>query len=288
MRISWQQAARIIAAALLILLLPVAIFLVTRKAVGNYSDPRGPLFEGSYAEEIGKFDGSLRVVTWNLHYAEKMEEIIDTLENIPELRDADILLFQEIDAEGASSIARRLHYNYVLYPASFNRKRQKEVGNAIFAKVPLSDPAKIVLPNFLPGWLESRISTRATISLGDREIHVYSTHFDITWMIFTRGESQGDFLAGEAGEEDKFIIMGGDFNTWNPASIALLTKQLSNAGLQRLTTGAGYTFDWKGLKFTLDHIFSKPVNDYQAGVYRQTKASDHYPVWVTMTLDDLD
>jgi len=27
------------------------------------------------------------------------------------------------------------------------------------------------------------------------------------------------------------------------------------------------------------------VLDYQAGVYRQTNASDHYPVWADISLD---
>jgi endonuclease/exonuclease/phosphatase family metal-dependent hydrolase len=39
------------------------------------------------------------------------------------------------------------------------------------------------------------------------------------------------------------------------------------------------------LKLTLDHIFSVEGLIYQAGVYRQTDASDHYPLWVEILAD---
>ena len=119
------------------------------------------VFEGSYAGEMGDFDGSFRIVTWNMHYADKMEQAIAALEDVAELRDADILLLQELDAQGVVDIAQRLRYNYVFYPAVFNRQRQKAYGNAILAKWPLTTPAKIPLPNILPGWMESRNSASA-------------------------------------------------------------------------------------------------------------------------------
>jgi endonuclease/exonuclease/phosphatase family metal-dependent hydrolase len=255
-----------------------------RRAIGDYSDPGGPHFEGSYAGEVSNFNGNLRVVTWNLHHGEKLAQAIETLEDAEQLRDADILLLQEIDLEGVEKIAQSLHYSYVYYPAFFNRHHQKEFGNAILAKWPLRNPDKIVLPNALPGWLESRNSASATILLDGREIIIYSVHLDYTWMLLRRGESQGEFLSRSAGGENNFIILGGDFNTWNPASIAFLDDQMGKIGLRRLTEGTGYTFEWSGLKFTLDHIFSKAVLDYQSGVYRGTNASDHYPVWAEISI----
>jgi hypothetical protein len=92
-------------AALLLVLLAARLF-ITRRAIGNYSDPNAPSFAGSYAGEGGNFDGSLRVVTWNLHHGENLEQAIETLEDGVELRGADILLFQEIDAKGVETIGR--------------------------------------------------------------------------------------------------------------------------------------------------------------------------------------
>lgn len=275
---------KILPVASLLLVLLAARLLVVRRAIGDYSDPGGPLFEGAYAGEVGNFDGSLRVVTWNLHHAEKLEQAIETLEDGAELRDADILLLQEIDLGGVETIAQRLHYNYIYYPAFFSRRHQEEFGNAILAQWPLSNPDKIVLPNALRGWLESRNSASATILLDGRDINIYSVHLDYSWMLLRRGESQAEFLSRAAGGEDNFIILGGDFNTWIPVSIAILDDRMGKIGLKRLTKGTGYTFEWSGLKLTLDHIFSKAVLEYQAGVYRQTNASDHYPVWAEISL----
>jgi len=284
MSMRWKSARIILPVALLILVLLAARLLNVRRVFGNYSDPAGPLFEGAYAGEVGNFDGSLRVVTWNMHHGEHLEQAIATLEDAAELRNADILLLQEIDLEGVETIAQRLHYNYVYYPAFFSRKYQKEFGNAILAKWPLSHPTKIVLPNALPGWLESRNSASAIILVDGREIIVQSLHLEITWMYLMRGESQVEFLSRAAGGKDIFIIIGGDFNTWTPASIAILGDRMNKIGLTRLTKGTGYTFEWSGLKLTLDHIFSKAVLDNQAGVYRQTNASDHYPLWAEISL----
>jgi endonuclease/exonuclease/phosphatase (EEP) superfamily protein YafD len=103
-------------------------------------------------------------------------------------------------------------------------------------------------------------------------------------MLLRRGGSQAQFLSRAAGGEDNFIILGGDFNTWTPVSIAILDDWMSKIGLRRLTEGTGYTFEWSSLKLTLDHIFSKDFLNYRAGVYRQTNASDHYPVWVELSL----
>jgi endonuclease/exonuclease/phosphatase family metal-dependent hydrolase len=269
----------------LIVLLLLGVLLVSRRPIGNYSDPAGPFFEGNYVDEQAQLVGSLRVVAWNMHYGEKLDQAIETLESADELQNADVLLLQEMDAAGVETLARRLHYNYIFYPAAIHRQRREEYGNAILSKWPLSDPAKIVLPNWLPGWLQSRNAARATISVGNRDILLYSVHLDTTWMIPKWVTTQGQYLVEEVDAGGHFTILGGDFNTWTPGSVVTLENGLEGAGLERLTEGTGYTFEWSGLRLTLDHIFSMAGLDYQAGVYRQTDASDHYPLWAEITID---
>jgi endonuclease/exonuclease/phosphatase family metal-dependent hydrolase len=167
-----------------------------------------------------------------------------------------------------------------------HRQRREEYGNAILSKWPLEEPAKIVLPNWLPDWLQSRNAARATISYSNGKILIYSAHLDVVWMAPFWGTSQGEFLSGEAGNSEDRIILGGDFNTWTPASIATLENGLELAGLERLTRGTGYTFEAAGLKLTLDHIFSTAGFSSQAGVYRQTDASDHFPLWAEIELEE--
>jgi endonuclease/exonuclease/phosphatase family metal-dependent hydrolase len=255
------------------------LVLIWKRPVGNYSDPKGPFFQGEYAVTEESFNGSLRMVTWNLHHAEDLVEIMATLKSASELRDADLFLFQELDNESAVEIAKKFNLNYVYSPSVFDRRHQKEYGNAILTQWPIHDSGKIVLPNWLPGWVETRSAVKTIISVGDRDIIVYSVHMDVLWM-----ESQGKYLAGEIENENVPTILGGDFNTWRPSSIVSLEKSMNQAGMERLTRGTGYTFEVNGLQFTLDHIFTKKGLDFTSGVYRQTNASDHYPVWAKIEL----
>jgi endonuclease/exonuclease/phosphatase family metal-dependent hydrolase len=267
----------VIAAASITLIIAL-LLLAWRNHKINYTDPHGDLIQENHAGLENAFDGSLRVVTWNLHFGEKLDEIIATLENATELQEPDLLLLQEINAEGVESIARQLRYNYIYYPTVFSRRRQSEYGIAILSKWPLKDPDKILLPNWLPGWVENRFAVKAVTTMNDRDITVYNTHLDLMWM-----EPQVKFLASEMDKQDGPIILGGDFNTWRPWSIPFLEDLMKGVGLERLTRESGYTFEVSGLKFTLDHIFSEEL-DYTSGVYRKTNASDHHPVWVEIKL----
>lgn len=269
-------------AALLAIILLLVMRLESTRPLGDYSDPFGPFFEASYADAPGEYTGKLRVVTWNLHHAEKLAQVIATLENAAELQNADVLLLQEVNLSGVEEISRRMKYNYIYYPAAFHGRLREEFGNAILSKWPLSDPAKIVLPNWLPRWLESRNAARATISVENSRILVYSVHLDTVWMVPVWAQTQGDFLSDVVGAESRFVIIGGDFNSWTESSIQKLEKGFEKYGLARLTQGTGYTFHWSRLKLTLDHIFSEQGMDDQSGVYRQTDASDHFPVWVNI------
>lgn len=281
-RFNWKYA--IFAVVLIILLIP-AYLLVSKRPLKNYPDPREPFYLGNFARNQEKFDGKMRIVTWNLHFSEKLEEIISTLENTGELQDAEVLLLQEMNIEGAETLARRLKYNYIYYPAAVHHQRKEGYGNAIFSKYELRQPTKIVLPNWLPDWLQSRNAARALITFGETEVLVYSVHLDTVWMVPFWAKSQGEFLAGEIAGQKNNIILGGDFNTWSPGSIAALENSLEKVDLERLTKGTGYTFVYSKLKLTLDHIFAEDHLDYKAGVYRETSASDHFPVWVEFTFD---
>jgi len=277
---------KIILAALLALSFLFVLWLYSKRPLKDYSDPGGPFYKGDYAGAPGQFDGALRVVAWNMHYGEKLDQEMQVLENTSELQNADLLLLQEMDAEGVETLARRLGYNYVFYPAAIHRQRREEYGNAVLSKWPLEAPAKVVLPNWLPGWLQSRNAARATISVGDRVILVYSVHLDTVWMLPFWAETQGEFLVEEAAKRGETVIVGGDFNTWTPGSIVSLEAGMGNIGLERLTRGTGYTFVWSGLRLTLDHIFSPGRFTARAGVYRQTDASDHYPLWAEISIGE--
>jgi endonuclease/exonuclease/phosphatase family metal-dependent hydrolase len=277
MKPRWQKTIiPIIAFGLIFLLLVV----VWKRSIGSRSSPEGTSTQGNYANTTEKFGEQLKIVTWNLHYGAKLDQIISTLETTLELKDADFLLVQEIDANGVEVLAKALHYNYFYTPSVFNNERQTEYGDAVLSKWPLHDPETIHLPNLLPGLAEERHAVKAVASVDGMDILIYSAHMDVIWM-----EHQGEFMTDEMAQQNDPVILGGDFNTWQPASIIHLENILSENGMERLSRGTGYTFERLGVPFILDHIISNHGLDHTAGVYRQTDASDHYPVWADIKFD---
>ena len=110
--------------------------------ITNCSDPMGPVYTGRYGPENTAAKETIAVVSYNI----KLAEAIDDLSGMSELRDADILLLQEMDHEGTESIASALRYNYVYYPASIH-KTGKDFGNAILSRWPIHSHRKIILPH---------------------------------------------------------------------------------------------------------------------------------------------
>ena len=120
----------------------------------NYDQPDGPFYSGDYASgdyAEGEPDNSaeLVVVTYNLRYGEATAEAVAAWRETGPLPAADIVLLQEMDEAGVETIARELGYNYVYYPASVAEDGD-DFGNAILARRPISDPAKLILPGLHP------------------------------------------------------------------------------------------------------------------------------------------
>ena len=73
----------------------------------NYLDPGGPVYRGSNGVPSG-FDPSIRVVTFNIQFARRVDRAIAALDSHPELRGPDVLVLQEMDAPGVEAVGRAL------------------------------------------------------------------------------------------------------------------------------------------------------------------------------------
>ena len=274
----------------LLALLLAGLLSVARRPVTNYTDPSGPKFEGSFAREQLPFDGDLKVVTWNIAFAEQIERAVADLRDAEELQDADILLLQEMDESGTEQIAEALGYNYVYYPASIHSRHPKNFGNAVLSRWPIVDSAKIILPHKNPSNDQIRIATRATIDVDGRQIPVYSVHTETFWLGPEQRKDQIAAVAEEAAmklsQDSDYAIIGGDFNTITPDSLTALTTRLSDAGLEWVSQDAGQTLGVGGLGVALDHIFASDMSHLSAGVFTGSDSSDHDPVWVNLSLDE--
>jgi endonuclease/exonuclease/phosphatase family metal-dependent hydrolase len=252
--------------------------------IENFTQPSEPFFEGNYAGAPPAFTGQLKVITWNISYAEKIETAIAELSTVAELQAADIILLQEMDEAGAETIAQTLKYNYVYYPASIHSHHNRNFGNAILSKWPLSDPVKLLLPyeNLIK---QRRIAVRATVTLGQTEVLVYSIHTETIWLAKDKRMAQVETITKDISQQpEAYVLAGGDFNTTTQASIREIEELFAQVGMARVSAEAGPSVVIARAPFWADHIFARNMLPLAAGVWPATQASDHSPVWVEISL----
>ena len=264
-----------------------AMMLVSCGPVKNYDQPNEPYYEGHYAAEAPVPGDSFKVVTWNLGFAEQLESAIEALKNTSELQEADILLFQEMDVEGVDLIAQTLRYNYIFYPASIHRRYNQDFGNAVLSKWPIEDYEKILLPGSGSSRKHTRNAVLAKIRIEGHTINAISTHFETFWIIQRKKSTQAEFLANQIDKDEEIVYIGGDFNSLTNGSVKFLEERFNHIGLERLSKNTGHTFEYSGVKLTLDHIFASGVENFEAGVWRGSDASDHFPLWAKITPDGI-
>lgn len=271
-------------------IVPIILFLLTITSctvTKNYTNPGRPEFSGNFATETPDFDGSIRVVTFNIKLSEEIPQAIADLRRTPELLDADIILLQEMADDGVAEIAQRLNYNFVYYPASIHYKHGKNYGNAILSKWPMKDYKKIILPYEHPMNKQIRIAAIATILVDEYEILVYSVHTEMFWLGGKKKLDQVDSILRNVADHFEFVVVGGDFNTNTDNGIRETENVFKQAGFLRASKDVGATSkgDPLGLiDFELDHIFTKGFTSITSGKFEDVRSSDHYPVWVTLRL----
>jgi endonuclease/exonuclease/phosphatase family metal-dependent hydrolase len=271
------------------ILIAILVIVALKTPAENYIDPAGPIYIGSYATEQNSFKGRLKVISWNLNFARQIDEAIHALQNADELRDADIILLQEMDETGIEKIAQSLGYNYVYYPAAIHRRHNRLFGNAILSKWPLSDPKKIILSSSFGGLKHNRIAVRTQIDIDAIRMAAYSVHLDMIWMLPGQNNTQLDVLVSEVGKENGAAVVGGDFNSWSSGSIKMLDERFGAIGLLRVSQGTGNTLEtFGGLKLATDHIFASDGKAHEAGAWHNYDISDHAAVWTIIEFEEVE
>jgi endonuclease/exonuclease/phosphatase family metal-dependent hydrolase len=244
----------------------------------NYTDPAAPRYAAAALRPSTRDGGGLRIVSFNIQYAEHIDRALQVLRTDPALKDADILLLQEMDEPGTVAIAESLGMHWVYYPASVARNG-RDFGNAILSCWPLEQDAKIVLPHI--AWLRGnqRIAVAATARISGRAFRVYNVH--LATPFGNRPKARREQLATVLDDADRYpdVIIGGDFNSETVPEIAL---------------ARGYTWPTRRLPhttklWTLDHILLKgdlAARSPSVGVaHDNLEASDHRPIWAMVSFE---
>jgi endonuclease/exonuclease/phosphatase family metal-dependent hydrolase len=245
----------------------------------NYPDPAQPRYGGSAAAVAPPPRGdTLRIVSFNIEYARETKRAMRIIRSSPELRDADVVLLQEMTAPAAKMVADSLGMHYVYYPAIYNRLVRHDFGNAILSRWPIVADAKLILPSRSRYAKTQRIATAATLQVGETRLRVYSTHFGTPADLGWDGRvAQLRFILDDAARYPLALI-GGDMNS---------------ADIGRVAREAGYLWPTDTIRKSnaygrLDHFFLRGATLAGATAtgthYVPATISDHSPVWIRIAL----
>lgn len=243
---------------------------------------------------------TLRVVTYNVHLGGDPRALAEELRADAALARADVFLLQEEEAyptEGESrtrQVAALLDLGWSYVPARV--KGGGTHGLAILSRYPILEPQVMTLPA-TEDW-KRRIAVRAEIAVGDRRLTVVDLHLEtrinVTDRILQIRPAVLD-LPDEA-------IVGGDMNTnpfvWEEGEVPLVpTAQVVDTdqapilddymraiGFDTPAAGVGPTHRVLGIESRLDAIYTRGLEVTDAQVARGLTTSDHWPVWVDVTL----
>lgn len=243
----------------------------------NYTDPEGPRYAADYAPDAEEPSELPRVklVTFNIKFSEEAEQAASELATRAELRDADVLLLQEMDAPGTDAIAAALEHNYVYYPGSVQHGR--DFGNAVLSRWPIIADEKIILPHRNPTDGRIRIAVCATVRTPLGDVRAYSVHNETPWLGPRARLDQAETIVVHARGADAPTVAAGDFNTSDPGALAATIDLYERDGFVWASRGSGDTAG----SLTLDSTFVRDLDALGSGTVA-TEASDHRPQWVSV------
>jgi endonuclease/exonuclease/phosphatase family metal-dependent hydrolase len=246
----------------------------------NYTGLEGPRYASGLSDALVREPAdpdNLRVVSFNIERALRVDRAIAVMTADPALRGADVILLQEMDDAGTRRVADAFGMGYVYYPGTFSLKTRRDFGNAVLSRWPIVGDSKILLPHLgVVGRLQ-RTATAATIRVGGSLVRVYSTHLGT--LLNSTPAAQRSQLRAILADAEAYprVVIGGDMNSGR---------------VGRLAREMGYEWPTEhGPRTTRfgrwDHIFLKgltPRRGAAGTVLDVRRASDHRPVWAVAAL----
>jgi endonuclease/exonuclease/phosphatase family metal-dependent hydrolase len=246
--------------------------------IRNYPDPAGPRFVGGHVQEASA--PVLRVATFNIKFARRMDRAIALFRENALLASADVIVLQEMNETAVALMADALHLEYVYYPGAHHPKARANFGNAILSRWPIEGDHKVVLPH--PARLSKlqRIAVGATVTVRGTPVRVYSVHLETPLAISAaHRREQVAVILKDAGDAPR-VLIAGDFNNTQVVADAMLA-----GGYTWISRGVGHTIG----RFSWDHVFTRGLGAHgpsAAVVIRDNHgASDHKPVWAELPLE---
>ena len=259
------------------------LYVAQRSRTYNYQDPEAPRFEGHYSQ-VAEHDGEVTVASYNIFHGKKIEDAIQDLSGSEVLKDADIVLLQEMDEIGTERIARELGYNYIYFPAGVHPRSGRNFGNAILSRWPITQANKLILPHHNVWIGIQRTATKAIVDIDGEPVLVYSVHGKTCLSTWQKRREQWVAILNDVAEGAKYVVVGGDFNTVGAEEIQKLDEQMATFGLVRAQGQSAPTASKFLMTAATDHIYTRGFTISEWGTLKAARGSDHYPIWVKLAM----
>ena len=251
--------------------------------------------------------GTLRVATFNVHFADDVANLAAQIQASEFLSQADVIVVQELRRYTSEPVSRAQHLaellgmTYVFVPAHAiddDRYGHGLHGLAMFSRFPLRAVQMKELPyldqTFNP---ELRIALRADVVLGDTTVSVVDVHLDTRLAPSDRIRQLDPALR----DAPPRTIIGGDFNTlpWTwvggavplTASEAVLGQQsaklvdgfMEQNGFARATEYDVITARYPPFEIRLDNVYARGFTPL-GGAVEHVDGSDHWPIYFDLGL----
>ena len=228
----------------------------------------------------------LKFASYNIHKAVGADLRRDPARIISVLRevDADIIALQEADlriGQRASVLPRALidDTDWKIVPVARRSRSIGWHGNALLVRrsIDILDSEAIHLPT-----LEPRGAVRADLQCDGRKFRVFGTHLDLSGL---RRRAQIRTILGRNSELEQkcAAVLMGDFNQWGGRTGAM---QEFRADWQVLAPGKSFP-SRQPLAYFDRIVATRQWRCAALGVHHSavsTQASDHLPVWASLTL----
>ncbi len=229
--------------------------------------------------------GNLRIVSWNIQFGVQIDAATSLLAQHHELRDADLVLLQEMDEDGTARIGEALGLDYVYGAPGKHAQSGRDFGNAVLSRWPIGRPEVTTLSHQAVVRGQARVLVSTHVDIGSERIFVGSVHTEVPSLGPTKRRRQFDEVVETARRwEGRRLVVGGDFNTVTGRGRRVLERKFGEIGASRVSAQAGPSLRHSGQEFTLDHVFTRGLEPLAAGVITGSDASDHRPLWVDMAI----
>ena len=225
----------------------------------------------------------LKILSWNIWYDGYFEEISNFLKTF----DADIIGLQEVVPDDSKrdtvDFLNKLGYSHVLAPV-LKLEDGRKMSNAIFSKHPIVGTETYILSE-----TDSRKAIRADIQIGDKILHIFTTHLLHTHQKPSETqELQAKNLINALSKEN--MIVTGDFNaTPESNAIKLMNEDFVNTDPELAPTWSVYpegclVCNPQAIDIRLDYIFTSKDMKTSSPEVHQSKGSDHLPISVIIEI----